>query len=515
MSTTLRKPSTRADIFAMKVIHELSLMGVSRERAIAEVQSQEPYVRKAFQSNVQPAFVARNIARGLQGKHQTYVGASKGTKAPPGAPSPLAHEAASAPIVMRSLRQPGMATGTSACGLDPAWQPPVFGIDLSEDALEQIATTPIADSQEMHEYGAAINALNVSLGTMVALSTKGLPKLHQYFLNKKKGISHMRMPGALFVSDTGNLKVTGSRLYKERRKIDGKKADATYASISASCPDECALRDNGCYAQQGKTAMTTRRLDAEAKKYGLSSFATAAGEAYAIFTGHQGGRVDKPFKNANGQITKSRTFLRVHVSGDSQTVVGTRLLALAVTDWMSRGGVKAWSYTHAWSKVPRAAWGVVSTLASLDNPAAERRQAQAMGYVPAIVVANFGYLHSMKKKEGGYVVEDFEAFQKEMAARRAQFPFKEDPQGPLYIPCPAQTREYDLTQQEWDQGLRDPSKGARVGRGCVDCMLCFNDQSYLKKNNLGIAFEAHGPKTKRALEMLDDLRKAPRDVDTE
>lgn len=47
----------------------------------------------------------------------------------------------------------------------------------------------------------------------------------------------MNTRGALYVEDSGNSKIIGSL-----------KADATYASIAASCPNSCALKAHGCYA---------------------------------------------------------------------------------------------------------------------------------------------------------------------------------------------------------------------------------------------------------------------------
>ena len=273
--------------------------------------------------------------------------------------------------------------------------------------------------------------------------------------------------------------------------------------------------------------MTTRRLDKETRALHLDSLSTAASEAFSIFTSHAAGPVFG--SNAEGHTRAAprhgNLFLRVHVGGDSQTVPGTQLIAAVVADWMRRGGKLAWSYTHAWFKVPRAAWGPVSVLASVDNPIREADQARKMGYAPAVVVDSFGPLRSVQKTGKKLEVTDFDLFVQEMATRRAKRYWPgpggaaqegTKPKGALFIPCPAQVGEYSLSREEFAAGLRDPRRGKKAGVGCLDCGLCFAADARFK-NNEGIMFEAHGPKTKRALEMLDEGRrtskKGPRDTD--
>src|SRR5260370_59541 len=188
------------------------------------------------------------------------------------------------------------------------------------------------------------------------------------------------MNGAIYVSDSGNVKIIGSQ-----------KADATYASIEASCPDSCVLKANGCYAQDGRVAIHVRRLDVEARGDIVKA------EVRAIDGSYRGGRVPKG------------RSLRLHVSGDARTTRAARSLSAAVRRWQARGGGVVWSYTHAWRDVKRAAWGTVNVLASIENPrlaAAARRQ----GYTPALVVER----HSSAK---AYVSH-----------------------GVRWIPCPQQTR---------------------------------------------------------------------------
>lgn len=194
------------------------------------------------------------------------------------------------------------------------------------------------------------------------------------------------MNGAIYVSDSHNGKLAGS-----------KKVDATYVSIKASCPKDCPLMGEGCYAELGNVGIHTNRLDKEAA--GFSALDAARSEANAIDSAYDG-----------GPVPEGRD-LRLHVAGDSRTLAGTRLINNAVKRWKKRGGGSAWSYTHAWKHVPREEWGTVSVLASVSN-VTEAREAAWMGYAPAIVVAQ----HPSEKA------------------------FKLDGSDTKWIPCPAQTR---------------------------------------------------------------------------
>lgn len=236
------------------------------------------------------------------------------------------------------------------------------------------------------------------------------------------------MNGAIYVSDSGNRKIMGS-----------KKADATYVSIKASCPKDCPLMGEGCYAELGYVGITSHRLDDEAK--GFSPLEAARAEAAAIDNSYNG-----------GDVPKGRD-LRIHVAGDSRTLMGTRVINKAVARWKARGGGSVWTYTHAWKHVPREEWSNVSILASISSTA-EVEAARAQGYAPAIVVPE----HPSEK-----------AFQLDGCDTK-------------FIPCPAQTR----------------------GVGCTDCRLCFNADR-LHEGNFGIAFAVHGvmkDKMKRHLNVV-------------
>jgi hypothetical protein len=168
------------------------------------------------------------------------------------------------------------------------------------------------------------------------------------------------MKGAIYVEDSKNTKLLGS-----------KKVDSTYTAIKQSCPDTCALKDEGCYAQTSFVGMVNYRNERRAK--GQNPLQVARSEAKAIDDAYKG-----------GQVPEGRD-LRIHVAGDSRTVKGTRLINAAVSRWKARGGGSVWSYTHAWRHVPRQEWSNVSTLASIDK-VEEASQARAQGYAPALVV---------------------------------------------------------------------------------------------------------------------------------
>jgi hypothetical protein len=197
---------------------------------------------------------------------------------------------------------------------------------------------------------------------------------------------------------------------------------ATYASQS-SCPSSCPFRRRGCYAEYGPLGMTTTRLNASGEE---DPEAIARQEAFAIdrLTG------DHP--------------LRLHVVGDCLSAGAARILAAAVARYRKRGPFRrknhVWTYTHAWRKVARKAWGEVSVLASVEN-AADAAVAHRKGYAVAVVVPEF-------PTERAFPLEGTSLH---------------------VIPCPWQTR----------------------GVQCRDCRLCWDDQR-LHKSGLCIGFTPHG-----------------------
>lgn len=232
--------------------------------------------------------------------------------------------------------------------------------------------------------------------------------------------------GALFVANSENSKLIG---YKSKQGVA-----TTYASIEDSCPRSCVLKQTGeCYAVSGyRTGAIFKALDR--RRYPADQVARI--EANAIDSAFNGGPVP------------SGRLLRLHTGGDCRTARAASIVSSAIERWYGRGGGTAWTFTHAWSTVPRAAWKTVSVLASVDDRA-EAPRAMARGYAPACYVAKF-------------------------PSRKAWIEG-----GVRWIPCPAQT-----------------THGTPKQVGCADCRLCLNADGLLARGS-GIAFEAHGVKASK------------------
>jgi hypothetical protein len=240
------------------------------------------------------------------------------------------------------------------------------------------------------------------------------------------------MQGAIYVSGSKNSKLssTGS-------------VDCTYSSIEATCPTSCELRNSGCYAKQSYVGIVNSRLNKEA--IGFSKLQVARSEARCIDSSYAGAAIPHD------------RHMRLHVSGDSTTIKGSKLINSAVGRWKKRGdgSNKVWSYTHAWQTIPKKIWSNVSMLASIDK-VEQASFAREQGYAPAIVVSQF---------DGDKV-------------------FTLDGSATKWIPCPAQTKE-KVT--------------------CASCNLCTRSE-FLYQKNMGIAFQAHGVKTKEIKRRLNVVK---------
>lgn len=139
----------------------------------------------------------------------------------------------------------------------------------------------------------------------------------------------------------------------------------TYLPIKQTCPESCALKDNGCYAQVGYVGFHMRRL--EKKTENMKAYDIIRKEAREIA--------------AHGPSAGGKA-LRLHISGDAKTEKTANLLRDAAKKWNG----KVFTYTHAWRDVPRDAWGSVSVLASVEN-LRQASEAIDAGYTPAVTVA--------------------------------------------------------------------------------------------------------------------------------
>jgi hypothetical protein len=375
----------------------------------------------------------------------------------------------------RKARRAGLDSGsTDACNprdpraVIPGEFPPVFGQPIIDpSSMFDVAVIEGQHIYDLKGQGGVQKSHTMLVDAMVERFRQ--TGIRPAFMPLQKFSKHgywVRKPGALYVDTTGNEKVVGPAKDEKGRPIArAGVADVTYASISRSCPMTCALKDAGCYAQSGKVSMTVSRLDREAKAFDLSAVDVAQAEAFGIVNSHldiQG----NPTEIADHRV------LRLHVSGDAATAQAAAILNDAVALWYarSRGGkartgyypddtspkrpLRAWSYTHAWSTVPRAAWHSVSVLGSIDK-ISEGAAALRHGYAPAVVVDTFN-------GDSAPITDN----------------------GIKYIKCPAQTKER---------------------YSCVECRLCFS-APWLYKNKLGIAFEAHGAgagKVRRRLRVVD------------
>jgi hypothetical protein len=133
---------------------------------------------------------------------------------------------------------------------------------------------------------------------------------------------------------------------------------ATYAP-QQTCPPACPLLGAGCYAEHGRMAIHTRRLNAAAAAAGLEALQLAQLEADAI-----------------DRLTGWRPLRRA-VVGDCATPAAAALVGAAMQRYERRHGFPAWGYTHAWPDVPAAAWQGARVIASCEDwrqlPAARRQ----------------------------------------------------------------------------------------------------------------------------------------------
>lgn len=147
---------------------------------------------------------------------------------------------------------------------------------------------------------------------------------------------------------------------------------------------------------------------------------------------------------------KPGTPLRLHVAGDAKSEEAARIISEACAEWPG----PVFTFTHAWSDVPRDAWGTVSVFASIEH-SGDAALAIERGYAPALVVPEH-------RADGRCEHVD----------------------GVKYTPC---TFQVDKTP-------------------CADCKKCLHADA-LRDASAGIAFAAHGSGKKRVINQLVQLRK--------
>lgn len=182
---------------------------------------------------------------------------------------------------------------------------------------------------------------------------------------------------------------------------------AIYRAVGATCPKDCALLDNGCYAQHANVNIHQRR---------------AADRTFDIV----GYIVRLPLD----------ALLRGAVSGDALGEDGPEYRRGLALGLQLRPDVSCWTYTHAWRRPEIIEWmrsapANLTIVASVDDPK-DIAEAEALGWSTVATVV---------PTEDGKGFSDAEARQarKEHGA----------------LPCPA---------QRMDMGCADCTACARPGR---------------------------------------------------
>lgn len=279
-------------------------------------------------------------------------------------------------------------------------------------------------------------------------------------LREREGAVTKPVSGPVLMKETstnrklGPVELVESSTARKRPIARPPYVSSTYLPIEQSCPDTCPLKakkDGGmrpCYADAGFTGFTVRRLEREAAKENELSLAIR--EAVAIDDAFKGKRVPLGARRTKKRAAVRRD-LRLHVSGDIQTAMSATVLAGAASRWAARGGGSVWTYTHSWRLIPRAAWGRISVLASVETLDGAR-EARERGYAPALLVE--------RHPPGG------RAYLRD---------------GLRVVPCPAETRTTT----------------------CTECRLCLDRD--LHKLGVAISFSTHGTLSHEATKRIVQL----------
>lgn len=145
---------------------------------------------------------------------------------------------------------------------------------------------------------------------------------------------------------------------------------ATWAS-QASCPNSCPLKTNGCYAEAGRAALSTRRLNERTDASALT------GRALTLEIARQ--------EAAEILKLSGRRKLRVHAVGDCTDNDTAGIVGSAMVAHEAKHGKAAWTYTHAAADIDQAAWNGARVLASCQS-VDEVRRFRSKGYGTALIV---------------------------------------------------------------------------------------------------------------------------------
>lgn len=324
------------------------------------------------------------------------------------------------------------------------WSPSVFVTTENARALWKAASSPTPQGRLYGRAGGELSEeelARIAAGLPTYATPKARGGLEPGVVASKSGRSWAK-GSAKYVSASENVKLS---------EEGGGQIDATYVSIASTCVD-CFLAPKGgkieveigdesevvettgvCYTLGSHTAAHVKEADTIARQIGETSEQASLSEAACIRSSYFGQRIPP------------KTDLRIHTVGDASTVVGARAVSAAVADWKERGGRDAYTYTHAWRRVPRSAWGNLSVLASL-NPYDDVADALKNGYHAVSVMVSIELWRD--KFDLKPLVSMTEAQAAKAAVKGKRLPgslvfraidIGEEGRGLRFFPCPAQS----------------------------------------------------------------------------
>jgi hypothetical protein len=194
----------------------------------------------------------------------------------------------------------------------------------------------------------------------------------------------LKLPGVIFARTAATQKLSTiymdpvPGLRKFRPEPTKPYVCATYVSISATCPNSCVFKDNGCFAQNGFIRRITRPLDEQVKEAQITGLEVAKNEA-SLMDRAFAGRWARHHNRIPRDGARGGRDLRLHVGGDVSGSDAVVVLAAAARRWIKRGGGDVWTYTHRWRDIPVELWGPIRVWASTET-VAEALEAKSLGY---------------------------------------------------------------------------------------------------------------------------------------
>ena len=168
-----------------------------------------------------------------------------------------------------------------------------------------------------------------------------------------------------------------------------------------------AVAGHGCYTNSGNQAHVTRRLNDQGVTIAVDkTTAKKLGDMHVTHTAQQscptecpfypdtvddvmgGDRIEMAMDLAVQEAElidgfSGKRHARIHVVGDCQTVESALEVGDAMVRFEHRTGRMAYTYTHAWRKVPYSAWNGARVIASCETTRDIRYAKDVMGYPSA------------------------------------------------------------------------------------------------------------------------------------